>query len=598
VLHCTAMATASGAELPLLAASGARGSGAEHRRRLVLPTEEQAAAPPFETYKRCPGLLGVAERLPLPPGEEGAAREAPRPTNRRAAASATPLLALEAEARALAPGRCLARLFGGTAVAAALGDGGVAVWDLAAKDEWGAGTCARVRCEAPVLSLVRALPPCSAGRATASSDVGAGGGGADAASPTVATTGIEEPARHSKLQKTEEVAAGREKAEQAEREVEQDVEQEVLVASTAEAAVVVIAVSRERSSGSITARITLAATPHWSSVGEGLAVAVASDAWVTAALRQGSGMEVVALMHRVLGAGDVEVIALSLGNACTCLVSLRGCCLPRGCCWCSPTCALLGAGAGFHLGMSAHGNAAAPTSLAVEQRRVDCESSAIITVLRCMPELHEPGLEHWELPDGELLGAWPEEEAAMECGAAVASSGLSLVFVESFNSNASVLRVTLAPAVGSTPFVEACVRIPAIASLASARRDLRLALVSPARTFVALVEARGRNAVTVFRRPTAGATRSPTAALDLSSGDDASDPEVLGALLSDAAALVLTRHSVARYTLDATARVGEDARPRPPGAAAAGAGEGGERRTPLGLDAKALLRMLDMHGED
>jgi len=232
------------------------------------------------------------------------------------------------------------------------------------------------------------------------------------------------------------------------------------------------------------------------------------------------------------------------------------------------------------------------------------DGAAVLMMLRFASGV-DAGVEAvpWVLPRGELLAAWPEEGEPGKGG--VYPPRLALALTES-GSGSSVLFLRLAAPLSlagdvdttsaTAPTVEAVDVVPGLAACAAARSQLRLLLASPKRTFTALIEARGQNAVGIFRNPT-GVARAPTAAPDLDGllvgagvgiGDDAA-VEVMGALLSETAVLVLLACGVlVRVALDASVRL--EVRPRPPLAA--------RNQMPMGVDPKSLLRMLDMQGED
>merc|ERR1711874_502234 len=135
---------------------------------------------------------------------------------------------------------------------------------------------------------------------------------------------------------------------------------------------------------------------------------------------------------------------------------------------------------------------------------------------------------------------------------------------------------------------------PGLASCARAREDLRIVRASPAWTFFVLVEGHGRSAVTVFRNPKE-AKIAPMAGLDFcelleqaaltgrgAHGAGASE-EILGVAVLEVALVVTTRDCALWCQLDASVQVREVALPL-----------AALERMPLGIDPKAVLRMLDM----
>lgn len=339
----------------------------------------------------------------------------------------------------------------------------------------------------------------------------------------------------------------------------------------------VIVVSRSQGVGCLSAQLrqTAQLPPH-----AGKEVAAETDLYVTSA-HKGEGDDVMVLAHHVVGKHHVEVVALRLeGAACGQLATLHSSCPPRGSCWFGPRCAMLIANAGFETSQPEPMDCTSMAEAELEYRGSD----VVVTAFWLGAE--EPEVVRWRLSQGELLGAWPEEgnpggpEAAAEAAAAGPSS---LAAAVADGHGAVVLRLALPPAPGSQPIVASSVFVPGLGACSSARPNLSLVLASPSRTFFALVEGRGRNAVSLFRSPS-GAARAPTAAPDL---EDGGGGEVFGVFLGDSAVVVLQRGRVVRCPLEASARVLGASRPLAL-----------QQDLPMGIDPKALLRMLDAQGDD
>lgn len=195
--------------------------------------------------------------------------------------------------------------------------------------------------------------------------------------------------------------------------------------------------------------------------------------------------------------------------------------------------------------------------------------TAILTVLPASSQKDKISARTWSLPRGDLLMATN-----------TASPNTSLQILLERGRDALALDIALSDDVmsGATPILTCAPRrLPGLASVASARQNLRLCLTSPALTFVALCELTGLHAASVFRTPSSGAVLSPTchAALD-------SDDEVIGGQLFEDALCILTPRCLLRFRLDASVEVIGAA---PPLRA--------KNALPHGIDAAALLRMLD-----
>lgn len=494
----------------------------------------------FETYKHSPGLLGAATAFDVPAPVVPRAPEQP--------------YALEAEARVKLFSGSLALLFDGSVAAVALGTGGVALRELSARD--GASQC--VDCGAQVLSIVRAE------RAPGSRRTVSRVRGADGA------------------------------------EVDQEVFEELVVATTVGDGVVVIAASRTVVSGAMqmSARLVRAASLP---PGRGCERPEAQRTWAVAAAYADSSIGLLVVAHRVAGRREVEVVALRLaeGEEMKQLATLRGARPPWAVCFARPWSVLLVADDDF-----APPGAAPPAEkedvAEKEKEDVDMQVDMQVDTHECPPPregpregspvvtaweltMEPPSAECFLLPRGDLLAAWPEAPEAPPAGVPYAS-GLAIALDDGCGG-ATVFRAVV-PDDGAVA-LEGAERIPGLAACASARRDLRLILASPKRTFLGLIETRGQNAVSVFRNP-GELERAPTVAIPIQ-GACVEEAEVLGAALGEDAIVVLLRGQLLRCTLDEAARVVEEVRKGPPPRAS---------ELPMGIDRAALLRMLDMQGED
>jgi len=440
--------------------------------------------------------------------------------------------ALEAEARARAISGVVLPLFGG-AVAAVAHSTGVAVVELLQ-----GGTLAHVDCKVPVLALAR----------VAGSPAAEGGA-----------------------------------------------EEESVLASGSGGQLAIVAISRTQASQKITARVAAAARlpPR-----DGEHEVDDIDLYVTAALAGERG-QVLAIAHHVTGKRELEVIAVHLeGAACTRLATLRGSRLPSASCWCGTACAVLAAEGGFACVSPCGEPSAASTSGLVP----------MLTALHLGTNSSAPRVSSWAFSDGELLAAWPVDGRGSSEGRPVAdtescpaeqgtvsrssnNASSSLALALGVGHDLLVMDLMLPQTPDSEPVLIGSMKVPGLAACASARSGLRLVLASPMRTFFALVETHGKNAVGVFRHP-ACAARAPTVApqLDGLMGDaqeDINANEVRGAFLLENALVVLLGHKLVRYALDASVELPDAPRPL-----------ASRADLPLGVDPEALLRMLDMHGEE
>jgi hypothetical protein len=201
------------------------------------------------------------------------------------------------------------------------------------------------------------------------------------------------------------------------------------------------------------------------------------------------------------------------------------------------------------------------------------QSDAVILTLLSLPSsLQKEHLRSWLLPRGELLGA-----AAEMPGHHSGHGDVSILLERGNDALAVSIAVSeaegsiLAPAIVSTPR-----RIPGLASVASARQNLRLSVFSPQWTFIALCELCGPHAACIFRAPMEDQICAPTCSATLGRDED-----VIGACLSETALCILTPHRVVRVPLDASVTI-PSAMPRKVSG-----------KLPGGIDAAALLRMLD-----
>eukprot|EP00747_Dinoflagellata_sp_TGD_P028103 gnl/TRDRNA2_/TRDRNA2_133039_c0_seq2.p1 gnl/TRDRNA2_/TRDRNA2_133039_c0~~gnl/TRDRNA2_/TRDRNA2_133039_c0_seq2.p1 ORF type:complete len:442 (-),score=68.52 gnl/TRDRNA2_/TRDRNA2_133039_c0_seq2:54-1379(-) len=287
-------------------------------------------------------------------------------------------------------------------------------------------------------------------------------------------------------------------------EAKTDAEEELLVAGAADGKLVVVSVVRALQSQCLQATARPVVTPPWGDTDS----SVLRAAWVTAAAVGRVPGEVLVLVHRVLASKSVELLALALGpeEAQTqSLALLQGSCLPLGACWCTPDRALIASNFCFVLSNSSE-------SQAVAEVQEDCDlqsSSSLITVL----SLKSPGgsaaeVQSWSLPRGDLLAA---EAMTSNCG----MSAFSVVISEQ-RRDFLILHLVLGKddELGSPPVVQVHERVPGLGAVASARRDLRVVMTSPSRTFFVISEAFGASAITVFRNPH-GSVRSPMSSPNL-----------------------------------------------------------------------------------
>lgn len=176
------------------------------------------------------------------------------------------------------------------------------------------------------------------------------------------------------------------------------------------------------------------------------------------------------------------------------------------------------------------------------------------------------------MPTGELLAAWSEKDV------------LALVVTGACHG-LWVAHVGLSTTEDLTPVIERYQYFPGLGSLMHARRKLCMVLVSSGGKFVAFVESHGRNCVSIFCNPE-GASKAPTAMVDLSKWvEPAQEPQINGAFLLNDSLLIFLRDFVIRYEL-LPVKIEEQTKAVP------------DTPLPFGLDRKALLHMLDTHGED
>lgn len=486
----------------------------------------------FETYKHCSELLGNSDVFELPPLTR---------TNGVAGNSSQTLpSALVMEARALAISGAIVPLFQGAAAVVAHGSG-VVVVELA---RGGAMVC--VECGLPVLSMVRTV------------------GLAPSGTPD---------------------------------------QEELVVASCTDGQLVVVAVSLSRSSSCLAARLKCSGKLPLREGRVDADVTEGKDLYVTAAHAREDG-EVFVLAHHVTAKREVEVAVVQLGaGGCVRLATLCGRRIPRGSCWYGADRALLIADSGFSCSSSMPEE---KDEESFERSEQDSEES-VLTAMWFQPGSPKPEVACWIL-SGELLGAWVEsggsstsseghattdgtvcEDTAIGQGNS-ANSKLAVVLSDGCHG-AFLFHLMLASASHAAPSFHNSSWVPGIAACASARAGLRLVLASPSRKFLALVEALGNSAVTIFGNP-AGSSRAPTAALQLAqvlyAAGSMQDPsEVRGAFLLESAIVVLLRSGLVRTMLDASVRLVDVV-----------AAPLSLERMPMGINRKALLQMLDRYGED
>jgi len=492
----------------------------------------KANAPTFDTYKHCAALLGEPEMLAVPPLTAASGDNAAGRAD--FTSDTTCLWALAAEARALAMSSVVVSIVGGRAVAVPHGIG-VAFVELKS------GGVNVVECGSQMLSLAHA-----------------GGRQGDVS------------------------------------ETPESCSEELIVAAGSDGTLALVAV--HTSSAALVTRLIFSGklTPR---AGQGVAETTGvPELYVTAAQTRADG-GVVAMVHSVTGRREVEIAVIVLDQSgCERLATLSGPSVPKGACWCGPSHAMLLADVGF---------VCQPETSCPEQKNPDVDTnSAVLTAMWLEADSQKPQVTHWMLPckvwaaSTEIRVASSDDAKAAAVGQGlevqVDSSGALLVVASNGGSEAAVFRVVLPPAPSSNPMLLDCTWVPGLAACASARPHLRLILVSPARSFFALIEACGTSAATVFRNPE-GSSRAPTSIVQLDEIDGNHNSktkcegtcEVHGVLLQEHLLVVFTGRSVVLTSLDISARVAEVNKPL----AAQGS-------FPMGLDPRAVLQMLDRQGED
>merc|ERR1712008_139086 len=277
-------------------------------------------------------------------------------------------------------------------------------------------------------------------------------------------------------------------------------------------------------------------------------------------------------VHSVTGRREVEISVIVLGQSgCERLATLYGPSVPKGACWCGPAHAMLLADVGF---------VCQPESSCTEQKTLEVnDNSAVLTAIWLEADSRTPQVTHWTLPckvwaastDKLVANGGDAKTAAVGPGVEIDVDirGALLVVASDGGSEAAVFRVVLPPAPSSTPMLLDCTWVPGLAACASARPHLRLVLMSPARSFFALIEACGTSAATVFRNPE-GSSRAPTSIVQLNEIDGNLDStncrcegtcEVHGALLQEHLLVVFTGRSIVLTSLDISMRVTEVTKP-------------------------------------
>lgn len=207
------------------------------------------------------------------------------------------------------------------------------------------------------------------------------------------------------------------------------------------------------------------------------------------------------------------------------------------------------------------------------------EDGTVITKLRLPGPLVGAHCDSWRLSGGELLAAWTKPEVAGEANIRLAVSTAD-------KTRGAILFDINLPSQANVPQFCNALFLPALGTCAAARQHLHITLVSPNRGFIALIESMGRHAVSIFKNPV-DAARAPTAAVDLSTVSGIREAEVLAAVLTDKAVVINLQDCVVICYLNPSAKV-----PDIPKQLVS------SDRMPLGIDPKALLRMLDLHGDD
>ncbi|CAE7945120.1 unnamed protein product [Symbiodinium sp. KB8] len=187
---------------------------------------------------------------------------------------------------------------------------------------------------------------------------------------------------------------------------------------------------------------------------------------------------------------------------------------------------------------------------------------AVCTVFRMEPAA-QAEMRSWLLPRGDVLSC-AEHVSGLEVALAHNSQG------------ALLFRMVLE---SESPAILDAAVIPGAAACAAAREQLQIFAVSPGRGFFMLVDGSGGAAVFRCPDPSTSSSRSPTVTV--------SSESVNAVKLLESSLLMRTRQAIVRCKLNMSAKV-----------------EGVKRELisrevmPLGMDPKALLRMLDMQGED
>eukprot|EP00929_Paragymnodinium_shiwhaense_P096766 TRINITY_DN58451_c0_g1_i1.p1 TRINITY_DN58451_c0_g1~~TRINITY_DN58451_c0_g1_i1.p1 ORF type:complete len:557 (-),score=117.84 TRINITY_DN58451_c0_g1_i1:100-1770(-) len=546
-------ASSGAAQLSEEAVGGAAKAAGTHTRNRPIPplpgfgkadsaSSQDLESALFETYKNCPQLAGALQYVQLPTKEEKLEDSALQKAGiDLQVGGLDPRTALESELLESAGSNRLLSLFRGTVSVAGIGEGIVCsrVPEPAAEAPVAGSSGCYLPCGACVISLVR---------------TGAGWSSRDGGD-------------------------------------------ELIVATLSGGHIVVVAVT-----AAAEAKVEQVVPAHelpWPSRGAG---PLSRDAVAIVARRSASRVWV--LLQRVWAKGKVEVLAVSVArhtadSSCDSphkrVAALDGERPVRGACWCaveepSGSQLLLVAEAGFEVSACCDLAAAERAPLA------DSLGAAVVTSL-CIPADADaagsvPKATCWSLPAEGLLAAWPEAIRADDSVDEASQWRLAVLLPEAQSGGALLLGLSLpadADAGAAVPAATLRLRVPGLASLATARQQLRLVLASPARNFFALVEAMGQSAAVIFRRPSG--SRAPTTAPPLMDDrlfDAEGNVEVLGAVLTDDFIDILTPRWLVRCPLDkSVALPGEKKRALP-----------SRDEMPMGIDPAALLRMLDLQGED
>lgn len=357
----------------------------------------------------------------------------------------------------------------------------------------------------------------------------------------------------------------------------------LIVATTERGTVAVVEVTKAARSGHLSARLVCAASLFSAEVSKMDSQFV--DVWILAAHAQAStgAFPLQALVWRRLGKDEVEIscVQVSLASApdpagvCSQLITLKGTKPPLGACLSSVGQGGLIVGEGAQLCGS-------------DENPADDGGGGKVTVFWLGTGESSPRTACWTLPRGDLLAAWAEVDDSAGAGAC----GLAVLSADGHDAVAWRLSLPASSSASTVPMPVSvsCERIPALASCAAARAQLRLILASPSRAVLALVEAEGQHAVNVFRNPD-GSPRAPTAVVHLDGLQELAGSdhlEVLGVVLSEKAITVLMKHGLAFCEIDQAAELASQS-PRTMLTS---------REMPMGIDPQALLRMLDMRGDD